>query len=834
MAASLIQNALQINFDSVLSLYDEGMVSMFKTLESSGLCVFLGCSTDIYEQDFVNFFDNAFVRGDLVISSVQVMFVEISEELFAGSFELLSEGMTSVTELPKDLINETSKDFSPSGEPIKTSCKKKEMKIEIQLLNDILSKTVIAKAGSFDAVTHDIFLLTTAIYGGIKNQLEQISVRHSEGHGDSLFKASPRVLNVKTIGTYIAKNKSLPTTAEKVAEEPMVDTVVRTVAKRRPAPNVEPVAKKKMTTVGRAAPTVKDFSIVPVVTEAEPISIFSAESPTVQRRQATKRKLILQEETDDEETDKEEKSDEVTEKEELEKDKEEKDEETEKEAKDKEKEVEKEKDVEATDSEDTETLSKVLKLTATSMSDEESLPIDEILKQIPEDMMLPSISAEEPTLIKFGRGITFKEVDWYKATLPSIDPAAKGKEPLVEEIKGNPAKEIFALISANIDFLVQIRNVVIEENVSFFQYSQPISIERRLYITAKYREMLIRKFLEASHNNFESSTRTSAIDLQVLDMLSDAHRLALIKLVEQLRLHKLEWTRPSTSNMFGGAVDRSRNIHSQFYSNVSSTSWVRSLIFIDESWQVVEGANPKPARLTRTFISIQKKPLPQRTFVDAFAQSAFSSNQSRTSILEDLTLRLFRGIGRKFVQMLFSFHFLDIFNQRTRERIEELKSELSQKITKLELAFAQSTSRQDMVFRAKINDVRKEVHELELAFAQSTSRQDMVFRAKINDVRKEVHVQKAFLSQEFTSFCLETWEGLNTLRAQLSEIITYINRGCDDKKGEESSRGPQPEDRSRPGVCGSGGSRSEPPSKRGSGSYRGRGSKSSGFSQWFS
>ncbi|KZV49705.1 hypothetical protein F511_30037 [Dorcoceras hygrometricum] len=107
----------------------------------------------------------------------------------------------------------------------------------------------------------------------------------------------------------------------------------------------------------------------------------------------------------------------------------EKEKETEKEATDKGKRVEK-----IIDSKDTEPLS----------------------KQIPEDMMLPSVTEEEPIKIKLGRGIAFKEVNWYKASLPKIDPTDKGKEPLVEEIKGNPAKEMFTLI-------YQIRVIQIRE-----------------------------------------------------------------------------------------------------------------------------------------------------------------------------------------------------------------------------------------------------------------------------------------------------------------------------------------------------------------------------------
>ncbi|KZV18977.1 hypothetical protein F511_16969 [Dorcoceras hygrometricum] len=96
------------------------------------------------------------------------------------------------------------------------------------------------------------------------------------------------------------------------------------------------------------------------------------------------------------------------------------------------------------------------------------MSIDDLLQQISEEMMLPSVTAEEPTKIKFGGGITFKEVHWYKASLPKINTTVKGKEPLVEEIKGNPAKEMFTLICTDVDFLVQIREEVVEEKSSFF------------------------------------------------------------------------------------------------------------------------------------------------------------------------------------------------------------------------------------------------------------------------------------------------------------------------------------------------------------------------------
>ncbi|KZV18410.1 hypothetical protein F511_19186 [Dorcoceras hygrometricum] len=87
-----------------------------------------------------------------------------------------------------------------------------------------------------------------------------------------------------------------------------------------------------------------------------------------------------------------------------------------------------------TDNEDTEPLSKVLALTVKSTSDEESIPIDDLLAMIPTDMMLLSVTAEEPTKIKFGLGIEIPGVndrDWYKASLPQIAVTDKGKAPLL-------------------------------------------------------------------------------------------------------------------------------------------------------------------------------------------------------------------------------------------------------------------------------------------------------------------------------------------------------------------------------------------------------------------
>ncbi|KZV23900.1 receptor-like protein kinase [Dorcoceras hygrometricum] len=177
---------------------------------------------------------------------------------------------------------------------------------------------------------------------------------------------------------------------------------------------------------------------------------------------------------------------------------------------------------------------------------EESTSIEDLLQQIPGDALLPFVLAAEPTTIKFSNDISIPGVsdgDLYKASLPKIALADKGKAPLVEEgiVKGHPAREMVQLIFGDIEFLIQLREQVIDEVSAFFNSfslrrlpvltsltdiavkeekvltwdetdSVQIALQRRLYIVAKYRELLLWKFL-GSHR--ESS---------VLDNLALHHR----------------------------------------------------------------------------------------------------------------------------------------------------------------------------------------------------------------------------------------------------------------------------------------------------------------------
>ncbi|KZV24215.1 hypothetical protein F511_25772 [Dorcoceras hygrometricum] len=155
MASSLINNTIQVYFDSVLEMDNEDMVVMFEALISSGLSGFLGCSSAIFKTALVEFFHNVSVRDGVVVSTIQGKPVAILEELFTSTFELKMVGLSDLHEVPQDLVLEARHAFSYDGKLVSTSYKKRELVFEFRLLNDILANSVTVKVGSFDVVTHE-------------------------------------------------------------------------------------------------------------------------------------------------------------------------------------------------------------------------------------------------------------------------------------------------------------------------------------------------------------------------------------------------------------------------------------------------------------------------------------------------------------------------------------------------------------------------------------------------------------------------------------------------------------------------------------------------------
>ncbi|KZV21269.1 hypothetical protein F511_23394 [Dorcoceras hygrometricum] len=97
---------------------------------------------------------------------------------------------------------------------------------------------------------------------------------------------------------------------------------------------------------------------------------------------------------------------------------------------------------------------------------DEAMSLEDILLSIPVDVPLPSAGVDITKII-LEKDIKIPGVDErtrYLASLPQIPVDDKGKEPLMEKdpVKGNPVKEQFLLILADIECLVQLREKLIQ------------------------------------------------------------------------------------------------------------------------------------------------------------------------------------------------------------------------------------------------------------------------------------------------------------------------------------------------------------------------------------
>ncbi|KZV25867.1 receptor-like protein kinase [Dorcoceras hygrometricum] len=601
MASSFYSNAQHVDFESVLSMDDHEMVSMFEALMASDLRGFLGCPAVVYEDALIDFFENASVRNGVLISTVGGQLVEISEELFAESFEL-----------PVDAIS--------------------------------------VKAGSFNAITVEKFSLITAVVCRIKMNWAKflfsilkrmVTPRSKQAKGfaiqislllatfpslelgeSSEFPAS-KVLTMKTVHHFVSIND------RDGAEQVTGAVKQKAVSKKRPAADVgATVPKRKRTIKKKSISSISTMELVAVAEEALPIQQVAepldVEEPRCSSADAVD--LIIQQVLDEtraadapadtaQPAVSEEKHwfdlpyDDLVARWEAER--------PVVTASDTDEDVATV-DVAPADG-DQQVQEFVAPISAEVMlSTDEQMSLDDILLTIPVDIPLPS-SCMEVTKITMGKSVKIPGVTkwtWFLQSLPRIPVNDKGKQILVEKdpVKGNPAKEHYSLICADIELLVSLRAQIIDEVAKFFHSfslrklasinledmykkeeqvlhwgeteSPQVAIQRKFYILLKYRTVLVWKFLEAWRVNFVPGQGSSAVDIQVIELLSDLYLSFLEELAKEARAHNLIWNKPCCSKIFEGSPRDRGTVIARTNSNTRSSCWIRTMILVNGLWTV--------------------------------------------------------------------------------------------------------------------------------------------------------------------------------------------------------------------------------------------------------
>ncbi|KZV48690.1 dystroglycan-like [Dorcoceras hygrometricum] len=620
MASSLYSNGQHVDFESVLAMDDPAMVSMFEALEASGLRGFLGCPAIVYEDALVDFFENASVRNGVVFSTVGGQIVKISEKLFAESFGLPVEGLEELSEMPKDAIFDARSIVSMTGEQINLSGRKNQMKMPYRLLCDIMAKAISVKAGSFNAITVEKFSLMTAVVCGVKMNWAKylfgilknmVAAKSKQAKGfaiqiclllatfpavdlgeASAFPAS-KILSKKTVLRFVSINDT------DGAEEIKEAAKKKDVSKKRTAADIDAaVPKKKRTSKKKSLSSISSLEMV-VAEGALVVEPLDVEEPRCSSADAVD--LIIQQVLNETQADKA-PADTIEPAVSVEKNW------FDLPYEDIVKQWEAERPVvTASDTEDDDVATAVVapadqvqqveEIVAPfsaeeELSADEATSLDDILLSIPVDIPLPS-TCMEVTPIKMGQMIKIPGVTkwtWFLKQLPRIPADDKGKEILVEKdpVRGNPAKEHFSLICADIDLLVDLRAKFIDEVAAFFNsfslrkfssinfdemYSKEDqvlrwgetespqeAIQRKFDILLKYRTVLVWKFLDAWRINFAPGQGSTAVDIQVIEFLSALHLSLLEELAKEARCIGLNWTKPCCSSVVEGSP-RDRALH---------------------------------------------------------------------------------------------------------------------------------------------------------------------------------------------------------------------------------------------------------------------------------
>ncbi|KZV55709.1 hypothetical protein F511_18997 [Dorcoceras hygrometricum] len=627
MASSLISRSHHIDFDSIFCLDDAKIVQMFESLVTMGLMEFLGCPAIFHESALIEFFANGSVRDGMVVSTIGGIAVEIRESVFAETFGLptegltdLSEGLTDLSEVPRNLLSDAQNFFSASEKEVSTSCLKKEIKMQYRLLSDILAKSLFVKAGSFDVVTRDRFLLMTAInfdvkvnwgnllFGVLKEMVTPDS-HQAKGYtiqicvllknipglelGESKAFPAPRILNEKTVHRIVSVNDNVG--VEEVGEAPRAKKtpVKKTLSKKRQAASeaeVAPVIKKKRSTKGKPAVarriyldkqvedttrgTVDKVSHVPVQ-----VAPLLDDVDIIIRQVISESTDLSSHKTDqgDKPVDETDTGDDFD--------------------------AWLESSFPGFDSRVDEPVvasTNLEKATSSKQSAEVHLSLDDFLLQIPNDMLLPSITTAEISMLRLGESSSFRD---------------KGKAILVEDdqLTENSANEIAALVCSDVDFLVRVRdsvmNVVVDFFASFSLNNMPdmeplkdlkekeklmmewaetttlaTAVRRQMYVLAKYREMILRTFVESYSRYLARDQPWNNMAVQVFSLLSAAHSQSLDDLKAQQLAHNFELVQPTSSPPVLDCTDCSGVRLSLFYSISKSMCWVRPVVLINGVW----------------------------------------------------------------------------------------------------------------------------------------------------------------------------------------------------------------------------------------------------------
>ncbi|KZV16686.1 hypothetical protein F511_20607 [Dorcoceras hygrometricum] len=436
-----------------------------------------------------------------------------------------------------------------------------------------------------------------------------------------------------------------------------------------------------------------------------------------------------------------------------------------------------------------------------------------------------------------GKEIKIPGVDertWYLASLPQIQVNVKGKELLVEKdpVKGNPVKEQIVLTLADIACLVQLREKVIDEEELVLTWAEAestgVALNRKRYILLKYREMLLRKFLEARRINFapgkellveKDPVKGNPVKEQIVLTLADIaclvqlrekvidevaqffysfslKRLSNLKIDESYLAKEelvLTWAEAESTSV---ALNRKRlssrlsieDITDFVASIASARTALRNVQIIQTSGSISSSVQSSFASAVSSHIPSFAKRVPkeldQRPFFSS-TSSAPDMHFDETDIAATLPSlpALSTDLSVIFFPSFTQFKKASVTLQQQEEAFRTLIQGARQEGLTIDDVqtlrfneFRKGVLANSASVTADLMDIKKAVREL-------NAKVDAV-STRLDDVKKDVEATKEAISHQLLDFQAQAQANHNIITGQLRELVNYINRGGTDKKGK--------------------------------------------------
>ncbi|KZV46893.1 glucose and ribitol dehydrogenase1-like [Dorcoceras hygrometricum] len=174
---------------------------------------------------------------------------------------------------------------------------------------------------------------------------------------------------------------------------------------------------------------------------------------------------------------------------------------------------------------------------STQIPNEESFSLEEILLTIRAKAFPPSVASTKPlTQIRWIQGIRIRlETRFFFAKVSRLRQFTRFDQ--------SSLTSTVSTLRANVAKLLQWAETD----------SLKVAFKRRLLVQAKLRELLLRKLLIERNKNFVPGTSFTSIEIMVIDVLGEVHKIALLAYLGLRRQHNLVWTLPRPSNLFSGS-----------------------------------------------------------------------------------------------------------------------------------------------------------------------------------------------------------------------------------------------------------------------------------------